>query len=545
MAEYTLIPDGDPPSTCSDGYICKDTTFADTAFAELCEATNGTDDVAYVRNTDETPGGSSGYLNSTCYIMNGFGATGDSGVFWYLQEAVFTFDLTGIGEGETVSAAVLRIFCGWIYYQDGEEYANYNYRDTLTLDPPAAIGLYGANPASPTALVPADRLSFGTTLLSDTATGADWTPESFVDFTLTAAGLAYLNAALAAGAATVSFSLRNQNYVVANQTSPGSITPNWSSWDEVYFYGWYADIRTAGTETDYAIYPDANPNEVDSCDGYITVWPYNLNSSWPDIAAHPGDEDSTAATSIGFPFDLTTHITVIVRIQAGDTEGGWISLREAVYIFDLSDAVPEGGTITACSFSLCAGTDDSGKIDRLGIQPNLGLYSIVTAADNDLDATDRASMGTTLLSNTVSYADWPNNEDTAQNWVTFTLNEAGLAYAQAAQDGDRKLRLALRNPNYVVASILDPGATAPHWESQEYAAFGAFWSEVGTRPEGYANRDKAPYLSITHAPDDYGRYPRLFVTTDGEGGGDPDPPTPGQPLLLKWQNRNRRNIINR
>ncbi|MBA7704726.1 hypothetical protein ES703_113544 [subsurface metagenome] len=159
-----FYPDASPEVTCMDGYTRVNTTWTTWP---LIRAMSGT----------------SANTNETINIVRIRAGTGPIGECYYeLYRAIMLFDMS-VAIGHTVAIATLHI-----WGLDKEDNA----------DKVPWLAVFSSNPASNITLIPADHLTLGDTLLSDIIAYPDFDAAGWNIFTLNAAGIALINAALGA-----------------------------------------------------------------------------------------------------------------------------------------------------------------------------------------------------------------------------------------------------------------------------------------------------------------------------------------------------------
>lgn len=157
-------------------------------------------------------------------------------------------------------------------------------------------------------------------------------------------------------------------------------------------------------DPDVIVNPDPAP-ETDSVDGY--VYDNSLGTSWAIMRAKPGTGAVDNNDNV-----YGTYIT------AHNIAGQWAFLIRGGTTWATGDALPDTATVTACIVSIYG----QGKADGLSATPSVGIYSFAPASNTELVAGDFDSLGTTILSDVVTYAGW---DTTGYN--DFTLNATGLA----------------------------------------------------------------------------------------------------------------------
>ncbi len=218
--------------------------------------------------------------------------------------------------------------------------------------------------------------------------------------------------------------------------------------------------------------PDANV-ETSSVDGI--VYDTSNDLAWANIIieAGSGAGPSTAATQL-------------VGMKSSTTSSQWASLYRGIFLFN-TVSLPDDALLTGVTFSIYG----TGKLDELGITPNICIYSSSPASNTNLVAGDFDSLGSTVLSTNISYVDW----NTA-GYNTFTLNADGLA----AISKTGVSMLGARNANYDVAGI------APNWVSNKSSYLNCAYADQG---EAYKPLLVVEYIIPPDAPTN-------VAATDGE-----------------------------
>ncbi len=122
----------------------------------------------------------------------------------------------------------------------------------------------------------------------------------------------------------------------------------------------------------------------------------------------------------------------------------WNYLMRGIYLFDLFGLPP--CIVTNAVFS----SYGSDKMDNLGINPDVNIYSSAPVSTTQLENGDFNSLGSTPYSTAIIYA----NQNTGDPGVSndFTFNAAGIAAVQAAADANGIVKLGTRNANYDVST---------------------------------------------------------------------------------------------
>jgi len=176
-----FYPDPSPEITCMDGQTQVDTTWRSWALIHPMSGTSATTvlPINYVR------------------IRCGSGPVGNC--YYQLYRSLMLFD-TSVNLGCHITSGKIHLW--------GKE-----KKDTgLTLP---WLGIFSSNPATNIDLIPADHLTLGNTPLSAIITYGDYTVGAWNVLTLNAAGIALLNAALAADG-IVKLGIREARYDAPN-----------------------------------------------------------------------------------------------------------------------------------------------------------------------------------------------------------------------------------------------------------------------------------------------------------------------------------------
>ncbi len=205
-------------------------------------------------------------------------------------------------------------------------------------------------------------------------------------------------------------------------------------------------------------YPDPAP-EVTSVDGYVY---HNERLTWAQIIIAAGN-----AANDGDPIIYYTYAAAATEYYPNK----WERLYRSILLFDTSP-LPDNAVIIAAILSIYG----SEKIDELGVNPDLNVYSSDPASEVALVGGDFNSLGSTPLCDTpISYANW----NTA-GYNNFPLNATG----RAAISKTGITKLGLRNANYDVAG------NVPSWTAEKRFALWGYGADKG---EGYK-----PKLTITY-----------------------------------------------
>jgi hypothetical protein len=157
-------------------------------------------------------------------------------------------------------------------------------------------------------------------------------------------------------------------------------------------------------------------------------------------------------TGTGTSIESGGHSYSAVMLWASTVSTKWRMIRRVGMVFNTA-ALPDVCTITGVTLTAKCWA----KNDGLPCTPNACLYEFSPASEVTLAATDYALFGNVELSDTITYASWPDDGSR----VTFTLNAAGRALINKTGN----TCLGTRNANYDVADELDPGNHDPTWKS--------------------------------------------------------------------------------
>ena len=223
----------------------------------------------------------------------------------------------------------------------------------------------------------------------------------------------------------------------------------------VYKQGGFRTYIDGATNITSVIYADApyspDPHdEVTSVDGYTEH--VDDSKTWAQVVAGVG----TAALDSGTFYDTAVYI-----VSDGDADE-WDSIFRSIFLFDTSpladDAVIDYATVALYGSSKAKTLVDDDF--------SVGIYSSLPASDVALVAGDFDSLGATLLSDVISYADW----DIA-GYNTFTLNATGIA----AISVDDITKFGIREATYDATGI------EPTWGAGKTLSFGCYYAdEAGT-----------------------------------------------------------------
>lgn len=196
-ASQTFYPDVDPETSSVDGRVVMFSAEPGITWPEIRD---GAGNYAYDSTANE---GAPAYISS----RNTTDRWGN------LIRSIFLFDTSSLPDDAEILDAGLSLY-------------GYAKQDQLGITPDANI--YSSNPASNTALVPADYTSLGTTPFSTAIPYASWNTGGYNDFTLNSEGLAAISKT-----GVSKYGARNPSHDVAN------LEPGWqagkSSFLQCYF----------------------------------------------------------------------------------------------------------------------------------------------------------------------------------------------------------------------------------------------------------------------------------------------------------------------
>jgi hypothetical protein len=182
-------------------------------------------------------------------------------------------------------------------------------------------------------------------------------------------------------------------------------------------------------------------------------------------------------TGVGNSAPNKTATVMTTGFFAYSTTNTWNIIWRAIMTFDTSP-LPDTATINYASVQT-KGNDKSDPQDNLSA---ITLYSAAPAANNDLGTTDFSTLGSTLFSNTISYANF-----LVEGLNVFTINATGLA--TISKTGIT--RFGFRESNY------DEDTAVPTWAAgTPQTVFRSYTADV-------AGTASDPFLLIN-----YGLLPR-------------------------------------
>lgn len=394
----SFYPDAHPESTSVDGSVFNAVTNQSwaTVIGGAGTGSNDTTPIPYLFNIDS-------------------GTTADK---WdNADRSIFLFDTSAIPDGSTITAATITFTTNGVPV------------DNLNISPSVAV--YGATPASNTALAGTDYANVGNTVMSGVLTWASIPKASsaLITFTLNATGLAAISAT-----GVSKFSVRNANYDVAG------VAPTWSSnqYSRIKVFSADAGSTTVApklsvtyTPPPSVFYPNAHA-EATSVDGEVSHAQFNV--TWATILGGAGSAPTNADNA---------NTALLFYITSGTAAGQWRGLTRGVFLFDTS-SLPDAAVVTSATISLYTYS----KLDQLSATPGVAIYGSTPASNTALADTDYVNVGNTALSSTVAWGDI-----TEGGYTVFTLNATG----RAAISTTGVSKFSSRMPVYDVA------ATEPPW----------------------------------------------------------------------------------
>jgi len=212
-------------------------------------------------------------------------------------------------------------------------------------------------------------------------------------------------------------------------------------------------------ETESTFYPDAH-EETATVDG--RVYHYNPSSSWATLRDGAGTHSADTGSQ--------DYSSDIYGRQTGPLFD-WI-VRE-IFLFDISDVGEDIISAGALSHYCTA------KKDEISISPSTAIVASAPNSNTALLAGDYDSLGTTLFSNVLAYGSW--NIDA---YNPHTMNSTGIAFLQAAVDGDGIAKLGMRENEY----DLENDIPSPTGDGE--SGFEIYFADNGTNK---------PKLVLTHS----------------------------------------------
>lgn len=165
---------------------------------------------------------------------------------------------------------------------------------------------------------------------------------------------------------------------------------------------------------------------------------------WEELVASPGN--------FAYPTLPYCHPCQIIENRFDYLK--WRCIVRSIFMFNTS-RLPDDCTKIMATLSLYG----YAKRDRIGIAPDVNIYSANPASDITLVPGDYATIGSIPYCDTpITYSNW---QITHPYWNTFYLNDTGLA----AISKTGLTKIATRNANYDVSGI------APQWSSTEQHAY--------------------------------------------------------------------------
>jgi hypothetical protein len=216
-------------------------------------------------------------------------------------------------------------------------------------------------------------------------------------------------------------------------------------------------LQPIGGGATTTVYPDPHPEDT-TVDGRVA---YNASAvSWSTIVAASGNWTSDSANP---------DYTIYIQSPASGTDT-WEALTRAIYLFDTSD-IGDDDQLDSAVMSLYG----SSKSDSPAIAPTMNVYASTPASNDALVNADYGQIGTTELSNDITFANWSTS-----GYNPFTLSGS----ASVPFDGITKL--AVRDSAHDAAT-----PSAPSWASNVATAMHSYKAEAsGTSTD--------PKLVIVH-----------------------------------------------
>ena len=214
----------------------------------------------------------------------------------------------------------------------------------------------------------------------------------------------------------------------------------------------------AGFDT-LPFYPDPG-NGATTCDGYITR--QTGDQTWASLIGGAGSFGGTTDTQ-----------QPLFNFNAGTASNTYDNMTRSMFTLDTS-ALPVNAVISLVTFSFYG----TAKQDTFGVSPDVDVYSLAPAQNNNFTAPDYSAIGSTSYTGSpISYASW-----LTAAYNVFTLNATG----RAAVSRTGITKLGCRNANYDVAGV------APTWtaSAQSYV-FGYAADQTGSSND--------PKLEVTFA----------------------------------------------
>lgn len=177
--------------------------------------------------------------------------------------------------------------------------------------------------------------------------------------------------------------------------------------------------------------------------------------------------------------DVETDARIAGFEKHSSTTFNW--LVRGLFLFDISSL--SGKTVTGATFSLYG----QGKADDNAWSPTLNIYECAPADNDAIVAGDFNSFQTTPFCDTpITFAAYETGDP--GNLNNFALNAAGIAFLQAAVDGDGIVKLGTREASYDVADV-DPVGGGPNYHGD----FKGYYVDKGV---GYKPRLVVTYTVV-------------------------------------------------
>ncbi len=212
-------------------------------------------------------------------------------------------------------------------------------------------------------------------------------------------------------------------------------------------------------------YPDKDP-ETTTVDG--TLLRTGSNMSWASIRDGAGTGASDNADNL------------IVYLMNGTVSGTYTYLRRVIILFDIS-SIPVNSTITGVVLSIIPyiASDQMYNGDS-----HLNVYASTPASNTSLVEADYSQLGATAFSTSIDYGDL-----VVDVYNDFIFNAPGIAAVQAAYDGNKIVKLGLREATYDAANV------APPWTFDSELASVWMWSAEKAKIQG---KRVNPKLVVTY-----------------------------------------------
>jgi len=339
------------------------------------------------------------------------------------------FDTSSLPDDANISAATLSIY-------------GTSKQDALSLSANFALNVYTSNPASNTALVTADHVTYGTTELATSISYGSYNTSGFNNFTLNSTGLAKISTT-----SVSEFGIREAYYDAAGNT-PSSGADNEST-ACVFYTTDQGGATRPKLEVTYT--EEVKATYYPSADGRVTRYIPAAGQSWTTVVESAGTHSNATNANdyAGFNKD------------AGGTAEYQQNSR-TVFMFDTSD-LPSNAIVISGTFSLYG---HSVVDEHAGYTASWNVYSCSPGTHTAVQASDYnvANWGSTALSDN-SITSSSINTAGYNHWV---LNASGLAEVDVGGWTDLGIRMVGD------ASVTDPNLVA---DGAEY--FYAYMVEQG------------------------------------------------------------------